>query len=241
MRCSRLLSVLLVLPAALLCWSCNGGEEEDGGDDASGGTSGSGAGATSGSSSGASAGTGSGGSAGTGGDGGNTPGGSSGTAGTAGSAGTAGTAGTAGSGGGGSGQVVTASDGFCTPRCIENNGYCALVDVGCEAGAEPCLLAAECRPWDSCMPAPPDFSCGPPLTLCIDDDTDDCTVGECPGLCTCSGKDCPDDMVFDENPEVCACVAPLAPALTCADIACPDDFGCEIVLGSAACVKRFEP
>lgn len=212
MTSSSFMGLLVLLPAALLSFSCGDG----GGDGGSGGASSAGSGSnTAGTSSGAANG-GSGGSAGTahgGGTGGSTAGGSA-----------------------GGGEVVWAYYGFCSPICT--GGYCALTELAGASGQQPPQFQAECRPFRSCTGTEDQASCPLPAR-CVDDPSDDCQGANCPGLCSCMARACMDGMAFDERPEVCKCVPAKTPIVDCADIECPTGLSCGEVFGTAACVKKL--
>jgi hypothetical protein len=220
MTSSSFVGLLALLPAALLCFSCG----DDGADGGSGGSSNAGSGSIAGGSSSGAANV-----AGAGGSSGAAQGGSS--SGIGGSA-------TGGSAGGGGGEVVWAYYGFCSPICVGQGAYCALVEVSCASGAQRCF-EAECRKLTSCTGAN-DGSCPAPAA-CINDQSDDCEGVDCPGVCNCMPKACAEGMAFDERPEVCKCVPAQTPFVDCLDVECPTGMSCGEVFGTAACVKKYKP
>ncbi len=74
---------------------------------------------------------------------------------------------------------------------------------------------------------------------CIDDPNDDCDPeaggADCGGLCDCTGVLllCVPGTVFDDNPEVCACVEQVNP---CAFTSCPTNTECVPQGDEAKCV-----
>lgn len=127
------------------------------------------------------------------------------------------------------------------PRPPENP--CALVD---------CFPDQRCEVQGGeavCVPNEPSANvfCGgiagfecPGAGTCVDDPADDCDPeaggADCGGLCDCSGVLllCADGTVFDDSPEVCACVPPEVDA--CATVRCAAGTICEVQDGSAVCV-----
>jgi hypothetical protein len=88
------------------------------------------------------------------------------------------------------------------------------------------------------------FPC-PGAGQCIDDPADDCDPenggADCGGKCECSGVLllCIEGTVFDDDPNVCACV-PEEPD-PCALVRCEAGTHCEVVDGGAACVPDENP
>jgi hypothetical protein len=77
---------------------------------------------------------------------------------------------------------------------------------------------------------------------CVDDTSDDCDPenggADCGGVCTCGNVLllCIEGTVFDDSPEVCACVSD-APN-PCAAALCPVDTTCEVVDGAPVCTPQ---
>ncbi len=85
---------------------------------------------------------------------------------------------------------------------------------------------------------------------CVDDPSDDCDPeqggADCGGICTCGNVLllCIEGTVFDDSPEVCACVsdAPNPPDNLCDLVDCPPDRPrCEERDGEAVCVADAPP
>lgn len=143
----------------------------------------------------------------------------------------------------------------CAPGnvCEVQNGEPVCIDANAAAcAAVSCLAGTSCEVIDGtpqCVPNEPSGRfCGgfagiecPGAGSCVDDPTDDCDPNDggadCGGLCECSGALvlCAPGTVFDEDPNVCACVEePITDP--CAAVRCAGGTHCEVIDGSAACV-----
>ena len=87
----------------------------------------------------------------------------------------------------------------------------------------------------------------PGAGACIDDPSDDCDPerggADCGGLCDCSGALvlCIAGTVFDESPDVCACVPEEPEADPCATVRCAAGTHCEVVGDGAICAPDENP
>lgn len=144
-------------------------------------------------------------------------------------------------------------DGDVAERTLDQ----ALVAAfdGADAGPpedDPCA-AVRCAAGTHCVAngdsatCTPDVFCGgiaaftcPGAGECIDDPYDDCDPGaggaDCGGLCQCSGALvlCAPGTVFDESPDVCACIE----QITCASVLCIEGTHCEEKGGEPTCVPN---
>jgi hypothetical protein len=126
------------------------------------------------------------------------------------------------------GYVWDSTPGVCD--CVPDLNACAA--VSCLGGTE-CLVQGDGSA--QCVSRGP--RCGGPLAQpgcpglgsCTDDPADGCDLKrdeDCTGVCTCEAlAKCKADQVFDDSPEVCACVDP--PASACAAVLCPQGSRCE--------------
>jgi hypothetical protein len=77
---------------------------------------------------------------------------------------------------------------------------------------------------------------------CIDDPSDDCDPdrggADCSGICTCGNVLllCIPGTVFDDSPDVCACMPEEPPVDACATVRCAAGTHCEVIRDRAACV-----
>jgi hypothetical protein len=129
----------------------------------------------------------------------------------------------------GVGQRLVASDPCATVRCAAGtrcvaNGSTATCEANVFCGgiaAFPCPGAGECvdDPNDSCDP--------------------DNGGADCGGVCACSGAAvlCGPNTVFDESPEICACVEFENP---CNLLDCPPNSRCEVNNGEPSCVANVQ-
>lgn len=82
---------------------------------------------------------------------------------------------------------------------------------------------------------------------CFDDPSDDCDPdnggADCSGVCDCSGVLllCIPGTVFDDDPNVCACVPQEPEVDACAAVRCREGTHCEVVDGGAVCVPDENP
>lgn len=142
------------------------------------------------------------------------------------------------------GTVFDPSPEVCT--CVEQapENPCNLID--CQSGyicqlnnGEPvCVAPVSCGgiTGEGCAGA----------GECVDDPTDDCDPenggADCGGSCQCSGALvlCAPNTVFDESPDVCACVE--APNVGCEAVLCITGTHCVERAGEAQCVpNRHRP
>ncbi len=150
-------------------------------------------------------------------------------------------------------------DACATVRCAAGT-HCEVVDGGaiCAPDENPCNLvdcpperpACEVQDGEAvCVPESGEgrfcggiagFEC-PGAGQCIDDPADDCDPdnggADCGGICDCSGALvlCIEGTIFDEDPNVCACVPQENP---CNLVDCPPDRPvCEVQDGEAVCVS----
>ena len=120
-----------------------------------------------------------------------------------------------------------------------------------------CITGTTCEVVDGdavCTPNEPPPSAGqfcggfagiecPGAGACLDDPSDDCDPerggADCGGLCECSGALvlCIAGTVFDESPDVCACVAQEPEVDACAAVRCAAGTHCEVEGDQAACVE----
>jgi hypothetical protein len=147
-------------------------------------------------------------------------------------------------------------------RCAEGT-ECVAVDgnATCEPTENPCAVVL-CAPDTTCEVVDGDAICTPieppsaPFCggfgniqcpgsgICVDDKTDGCDPdnggADCGGVCECNIRAlCIQGFVFDESPEVCACVE--APELDpCAAVRCAEGTACIVVDGSASCENPCE-
>jgi hypothetical protein len=142
--------------------------------------------------------------------------------------------------------------------CLEGNS-CEIVDgepVCVPVDASACA-AVLCGPGTTCQevdgegvctpsePAGP--SCGgfagllcPGSGICVDDASDDCDPenggADCGGQCECNILAlCVEGFVFDDSPNVCACVEQEPEVDACATVRCRAGTECVVVDGNAEC------
>lgn len=130
----------------------------------------------------------------------------------------------------------------------------AAMDVA-DAGApedDPCATV-RCAAGTHCVAngegatCAPDVFCGgiaaftcPGAGECVDNPYDDCDPAaggaDCGGLCQCSGALvlCAPGTVFDDSPDVCACIE----QLTCASVLCIEGTHCVENHGEPTCVPN---
>jgi hypothetical protein len=154
------------------------------------------------------------------------------------------------------------ADPCAAVRCAAGT-HCEVVDDGAicadDASTSPCALVL-CPPDTQCEVVVGEASCTPiepppgggPFCggfagiacpgagSCVDDPTDDCDPerggADCGGTCACQVLAlCVEGSVFDDSPEVCACV-PAPESDPCALVDCPPDRPrCEVVDGEGVC------
>jgi len=142
--------------------------------------------------------------------------------------------------------VVTDGNAACVEE-PETDG-CAL--ILCAPGTTCELIDGE----GTCTPIEPSgpfcggfggFEC-PGSGSCVDDATDDCDPNDggadCSGVCECNVRAlCIQGFVFDESPEVCACVPDEPEVDACATVRCREGFECVVVDGDAVCQETVNP
>src|SRR5688572_17976054 len=115
----------------------------------------------------------------------------------------------------------------CSGRELSNTGEESGVVQNVDGelvAADPCATGrceggTHCVALDNVATCEPNVFCGgiagfacPGAGQCVDDPNDDCDPenggADCGGLCECSGAAvlCIEGTVFDESPEVCACI-----------------------------------
>lgn len=110
-----------------------------------------------------------------------------------------------------------------------------------------CAAGTHCVASGDSATCAPDVFCGgiaaftcPGAGECVDNPYDDCDPAEggadCGGLCQCSGALvlCAPGTVFDESPDVCACIE----QITCASVLCIEGTHCVEKHGEPACVPN---